>query len=107
MSDLGKEIEDKLNELFKNIGNTDHAEALKAYESTILYLQGVAANANPVLKSSIGHTLLSIEICKQITQTTIQHDEEIDKIKSDLNNALGRIKRIEDAKGFDKPEKLR
>jgi len=107
MSDLSKKIEEKLNNLFDNVGNTDHVKALKAYDDTILYLEGLAANADPVFKSSLGHTLLSIELAKQITNVAKQHDEEIDKLKADLNNALGRIKRLEEAKGFDNAEKMR
>ena len=107
MSDTTEKMVEKIEALFKNIGKTDIVEGIKACNDVMLYLEGVATNTSPEGKSVITQLLLSLELAKQMSEIANEVNEENDKIRSDLNNVMGRLKRIEEAKGFDDSEKMR
>ena len=83
---------EKANELLKEFrayvsGKLDQADKSKKWENVLI----------------IG----MIEIIKTFHEINQKQNKEVEKLQIDLNNALERIKKLEERRGFDKPEEMK
>ena len=106
MSDPNQEVIDKVEELFKDFEKLSDEDSIKKIDDLILYLAGVATNANPMLKHDISSISLTLGMMKQFCRFAMIAKGKFDQLQTDLNNALGRISTLEEKRRFDDPSKM-
>jgi len=112
-------LDDKLEEYIKRISEAEGREdwkkvidICKEYINVLSILMDSTDNVPNknhfiMIRSSIA--VLGRVAKQALKQEKINKDveEKTDSLRTDLNNVIGRIKRIEEAKGYDNPEKMR
>jgi len=114
MSSLGEQLDKYINRITDAEDKEEWRKVInlcKEYTNALNVL--LEADDDPLNQKHYFIIRSSVAVVRRVASQALKQekinkdvDKEMDKLRIDLNNALGRIKRIEEAKGFDNPEKM-
>ncbi len=80
------------------------SEATELLKEFKVYWAGVTSSLTEEEKE-LGLVFASIiELTKTFHEINVKQNKDVEDLRTNLNNALGRISKLEEKRGFDKPE---